>query len=175
MANTRYLRDVVEGYVRGQLADEFGQPFTSQILVLSTGGTHEFDAVSEDGRLVASIKSASGLTRGGRVPSGKIKDSTAELYYLSLVEAPRRLLILTDPEFYEIFLRTMAGRILDGLEVRAMLLPKDIRAEVDKVVAEASREVSPSRADKAIAAEIELEMEEESTTEGVVHRNKGAE
>lgn len=98
-----YLRRVVEGYVREQLRREFEQPFAAASLALAPGGRHEFDAVSQDGRVVASIKSASGLTAGGRIPAGKIKDSVAELYYLSLVSAPVRRLVLTTPAFFEIF------------------------------------------------------------------------
>jgi hypothetical protein len=97
VANTRYLRTVVEDYVRGALHDEYGKDFAPKFLRLLPGGRHEFDAVSEDGTVVASVKSASGLTSGGRVPSGKLKDCIAELYFLSLVEARERLLVLTTP------------------------------------------------------------------------------
>jgi hypothetical protein len=90
VADTSYLRREVENYVRAQLAEEFGQHFTAEFLSLAPGGRHEFDAVAADRSVVASVKSASGLTAGGRVPSGKIKDCVAELYYLSLVEAPTR-------------------------------------------------------------------------------------
>ena len=75
-----YLRQVVEEHVREHLAAEFGQTFSARYLALTPGGRHEFDAVSADGLIVASIKSASGLTAGGRIPSGKIRDSLAELY-----------------------------------------------------------------------------------------------
>lgn len=103
MADTSYLRSAVEGYVRDQLAAEFGQPFSARVLQLQPGGYHEFDAVSDDGSVVASVKSASGLTSGGNIPSGRIKDCLAELYYLSLVDAPIRRLVLTTPAFFAIF------------------------------------------------------------------------
>ena len=90
MANTRMLTTAVEEYVRTALHAEHRVPFTEQRLALVGGGLHEFDAVSTDGRIIAPIKSASGCTAGGRVPSGKIKDCVAELYFLSMVSAPRR-------------------------------------------------------------------------------------
>ena len=77
MADTTYLRRIVETYVRDQLSREFGQTFSARFLSLQPGGRHEFDAVSEDRGVVASIKAASGLTAGGRNPSGKIKDCIA--------------------------------------------------------------------------------------------------
>lgn len=78
MANTLYLKRVVEDVVRQHLAQQFGVPFESRELTLVTGGTHEFDAVSEDGRVVASIKSTSGKTSGGKLPSGEIRAAQAE-------------------------------------------------------------------------------------------------
>jgi hypothetical protein len=160
VANTTYLRQVVEGYVREQLTEEFSQPFSPKFLPLLPGGRHEFDAVSADGHVVVSIKSASGLTAGGRVPSGKIKDCLAELYYLSLVEAPVRRLVLTTPAFFQLFTRTTVGAVATGIEVACVPLPAMIQAEVDRVVEEASREVSPDRAERAIAADVEGSLDQ---------------
>lgn len=145
MADTTYLRRVVETYVREQLAREFGQPFSPTFLALQPGGRHEFDAVSEDRCVVASVKAASGLTSGGRNPSGKIKDCLAELYYLSLVQAPIRRLVLTTPAFFEIFKRATVGAVAPGIDVVCLPLPTDIQQEVDRVAAVASLEVSPGR------------------------------
>ncbi len=143
MADTTYLRRVVETYVREQLTREFAQPFSAAFLALMPGGRHEFDAVSRDRLVVASVKSTSGLTAGGRNPAGKIKDCVAELYYLSLVEAPIRRLILTTPAFFDIFGGATFGAIAKGIDVVCMPLPAEMQREVDKVVAMASREVSP--------------------------------
>lgn len=159
MANTYYLRKVVEGYVREQLEEEFRQPFASVVLPLTTGGTHEFDAVSADGQIVVSVKAASGLTATGRNPSGKIKDSIAELYFLGLVEAPIRSLVLTTPAFHEIFQKAMKGKIAPGLSVRCIPLPAAIQQEVNKIVATASAEVSSAVAQEAVASEIEAQLE----------------
>ena len=60
MADTRYLKSIVEDHVRTWLAEEFGQPFKSLFLTLGgvqgTPRTHEFDAVSEDGTIICSIR-----------------------------------------------------------------------------------------------------------------------
>jgi hypothetical protein len=159
VANTSYLRRAVEGYVRARLAEEFDQPFAAEFLGLRPGGRHEFDAVSSDRNVVVSVKSASGRTSGGRIPSGKIKDSIAELYYLSLVEARIRRLVLTTPEFFEIFVKTTCGAVAEGIEVVCMPLPPAIQEQVDLIVREASREVTPVAASAAIAAEIETNLD----------------
>ena len=88
VANTAILRYKVEPVIREQLAVRFGQPFASRILRFPEGGQREFDAVSADGRVVASIKCSSGLTSGGNLPTGKINSCITDLYYLSLVAAP---------------------------------------------------------------------------------------
>lgn len=113
MANT-LLRYEVEPYVRVQLATQFGKVFRSQRLPLPGGVTREFDAVSDDGSIVVSIKTSSGLTSGRNLPGGKIKAAIADLYSLSLISAPVRWLVLTNPKFHEIFPRVMDGAVSPG-------------------------------------------------------------
>jgi hypothetical protein len=155
MADTSYLKRVVEPRIRTILEDRYGQPFYKRFLPLRSGGRHEFDAVSADGEIVVSIKSSSGLTSGGNAPDGKIKNSLAELYYLSLVDAPTRILVLTNPDFHRIFTKKAEGAIAPGLSVELIGLPADEQAEVDAVVAAASAEVTPEAARPIIAVELE--------------------
>ena len=143
MADTTIMRRCVEPYVRNVLAEELGIPFQSRVVGLSTGGTHEFDAVSEDGQVVAAIKSASGRTASGKNPSGKIRDVEAELYYLSLASAPTRILILTNREFFEIMSRRLRGRLAPGLSLGLVTLPRELQERIRTVQRKASDEVSP--------------------------------
>jgi len=145
MANTSYLKTVVEDYVRKTLEEEFSVGFTSRQLTLQTGGQHEFDAVSEDGQIVAAIKSASGKTAGGNIPSGKVQGVEAELYYLTLVTAPRKSLILTNPGFYQIMSKRLTGRLVPEVKLVLMPLPEEIQGEVSGIQDEASMEVLPNR------------------------------
>lgn len=144
MANTSYLRRDVEAYVRQKLAEEFRVNFEAREIPLSTGGTHEFDAVSEDHRIVAAIKASGGRTASGRIPSGKIKSAEAELYYLSLAPAEKRLLVFTSPEFYKIMAKRLEGRLAPDIELKLVRLPAEIEEEVRRIQAAASMEVSPS-------------------------------
>jgi hypothetical protein len=120
--------------------------------------------VSADGTIVASVKSASGLTAGGRIPNGTIKDGLAELYFLSLVEATTRRLVLTTPAFFQIFTRKLTGAVAEGIDIVCLPLPPDIQRVVDDVVREASREVSPATATTAVAAEVEADIESPDLT-----------
>ncbi|MCL6447252.1 MAG: hypothetical protein K6U04_03725 [Armatimonadetes bacterium] len=145
MANTTYLRKNVEEYVRKELAREFGIAFKPRLLTLITGGKHEFDAVSDDGTIVASIKTAGGKTARGRVPSGKIKNAEAELYYLTLVSASKRLLVFTSQEFYQIMSARLEGRLAPGLSLKLVLLPRNMQEEIKRIQRVASNEVSKLR------------------------------
>ena len=160
MANTIILRRDVEDHVRKQLQEKYGIVFSSQVLRLRTGGEHEFDAVSADQTIVASIKSSSGLTSGNNIPDGKIKNSIAELYYLSLVEATLRLLVLTTPSFYQLFTSRMADKVAEGIQIELIPLTQELQKLVNEVVAQASKEVSPEKKEQAVAVEIENEAEE---------------
>ena len=142
MADTNYLKYVVENFVRQKLSEEYKKNFEPKVLKLITGGTHEFDAVSEDGHIVGSIKTAGGKTATGKFPVGKVNTSLAELYYLSLVEAPERMLILTSTEFYEILKRYLTGRLAPGLTLKLITLPEEIQRQVNKIRKKASIEVS---------------------------------
>lgn len=159
MANTAMLRYKVEPVIREHLAAEFDQPFTSRILTLRGGAQREFDAVSADGAVVVSIKTSSGLTSGGNLPGGKINSCIADLYYLSLVDIPVRRLVLTNPDFYDIFTTRMRGAIAPGIEVALIPLDADLQAEVDEVIAVASREMGATATAAATAVAVEDQAE----------------
>lgn len=77
---------------------------------------HNFDLVSEDNHIVAEVKSHQ-LTKGGNVPSGKISDTYQACFMLEKVSAKKKLLILTDSRFYEIFRRYSEGKISEEIEI----------------------------------------------------------
>lgn len=150
MANTRLLTNQVEDYIRTELARQFGQPFQKQFLPISqrldgSQAMHEFDAVSADGTIVAGIKSASGKTGGGRRPAGKIASAYQELYFLSLVRAERRILVLTAPDFYEILRKDCDGKLAAGLELMLIELPPLLKAQVQVVQTIAREEMATGK------------------------------
>ena len=142
MADTTYIKRMVEPYVRVELGREFGINFSSQELTLTTGGTHEFDAVSDDREVVASIKSAGGKTARGKRPSGKIRNSEAEWYYLTLVQSETKLLIFTTPEFYDIMSKRLEGRLASDITLKLIELPEEIQRQITQIQTKASVEVS---------------------------------
>lgn len=142
MANTHEIKRQIEPYVRGRLAERFGVTFSKRMLPLAgCKGVHEFDAVSEDGKIVASVKSSSGRTSGDRNPSGKFHASFEELYFLSLVSAEVKLLVLTSREFYDLFKKRSAGRIAPGIELWHCPLSPELELLIGQIASEASDEI----------------------------------
>jgi hypothetical protein len=157
MANTVLLRTMVEDYVRGHLQDRYGQLFSPRTLPLRSGGRRGFDAVSVDQRIVASVSTASGLTAGGNKPNGKINKAIADLYFLTLVDAPIRLLVLTTPRFHTILVREMMGAVAEGIAIECLPLPEEMQRVVDVIVSAASLEVSPAKAGQLAHEQVEVE------------------
>jgi len=141
MANTAALQEAIE-WVRSQLASEIGLSVERREVALTTGRHRRFNAVSADGRMVAMVMNSSGATSGGKKPVGKIRGALAELYYLSLVDAPTRLLVVTNPGFHLYLQRELEGALAPGIEVRYVPLPADLAGRVAGVTSEASDEMS---------------------------------
>ena len=145
MVNTTVFKTEVEPFVRLWLSERYGVDFTPDQVELTGAApprrSHGFDAVSVDRRVIAGINGSSGKTSGGKNPSGKIHKAYQELYFLAMAKAEHRLLVLTDPGFYEIMKRETQGRLVDGLEILYCELPIEIKEKVRSVQMAASTEV----------------------------------
>lgn len=97
--------------------------------------------MSEDNTIVASIKSHSWLMSGGNIPSGKIRQIYQSLYFLSLVTAKTKLLVLTNEEAYDGFVGVSDGKVADGIEMKFYPLPSHLQQLVNKVHRKASQEM----------------------------------
>jgi hypothetical protein len=140
MANTSALQEAFR-WVRGELGQLHGVAFEKREVRLRTGASRSFNAVAEDGSIIATVTNSSGLTSGGKKPVGKIRGAIAELYFLSLADAPKRLLIATDPDFFAILRNELAGALADGLQISQLALPVGLAASVHEVTAAASTEM----------------------------------
>jgi hypothetical protein len=145
MANTNYLKNEVENWVRGWLRIQFpGHSFQSGFLTLPSGGQHEFDAISEDKSIIVGIKSNSYKTSGGNLPNGKFAGLYQELYFLSMVYGKNKLLVLTNEDLYKGFLKNSKGKIAGGIQILFCQLPLEIISLVNIVQKKASIEQKPN-------------------------------
>jgi hypothetical protein len=141
MANTTALQAAIE-WARETLAAEHRTQFSKRPVHLRTGGTHTFNAVAADGRIVATVMNSSGATSGGKKPTGKIRGAIAELYFLSLVVAPSRILVVTNASFLSYLEQQLEGALTEGLSLVHLELPPDLAAAVAAVSQSASDEMS---------------------------------
>ena len=147
MADTRVQLEVEEWVRSRWLPAQYGQSFRKRRVKLTSGGRFEFDAVSDDRRTVATISSAGGITAGGTRGAGKLMKIRADVLFLTLVTEPRRLVVLTQRDMYELCCREQQrGRFPQTISFVHAELPADLAACLALARESASREVSPKAA-----------------------------
>jgi hypothetical protein len=72
MADTRVQLEVEDWVRRNWMAAQFGTKFSRERLPLRSGGVFDFDAVSDDHSIVATISTSGAKTSGGKHAVGKI-------------------------------------------------------------------------------------------------------
>jgi hypothetical protein len=140
MANTAALQEAID-WVRGELGCEYDVAFGKREMRLRTGRMRSFNAAASDGSVVATVMNSSGMTSGGKKPVGKIKGAIAEVYFLSLVDARQRLLVVTNASFVAYLQHELDGALVEGVQLRHLALPADLAARVAKVTSTASAEM----------------------------------
>ncbi len=146
MANTT-IQGKVEKWVRDEwMPVHFGLPFHKARLQLSSGGFFEFDAVSADKAIVASISTSTGVTSGGKYPVGKVHKLRADILFLTLAPAKRRIMILTEADMHAICRKeAQNGRLPKEIEFVLADVPRPLAAEVKAARDQCSVEVRPSK------------------------------
>jgi hypothetical protein len=147
MADTRTQR-LVETWIRDSwLPATFSQGFSKRRVRLIPGGHFEFDAVSEDGRVIATISTSASRTRSGRAGHGKFNKIRSDVLFLTLVRARRRVVVLTEPDMFAACQsQKTAGRLPRNVEFLHARIPKDLAARLRRARRKSSREVAPKSA-----------------------------
>ncbi|MBI2099299.1 hypothetical protein HYT45_02700 [Candidatus Uhrbacteria bacterium] len=144
MADTTKLKTIIEPYVREWLKDKYHKSFEEKELPLKliTGGQHGFDIVSkdEDQTIIGGIKAHS-LNKNGKIKSGQMKSVFAELYFLSLIKAKKKLLIFTNKKFHQNFLERTKGQILPDIKIKYCPLSKDLEDKAAQIHKDSSDEI----------------------------------
>lgn len=100
----------MEQSVRDYLTRCFNQPFSKRVLKIEFGGAtqHEFDAVSEDGKIVAEAKHI----LGGQ--SAQLNSISGDLMRLHSLEGrERKFMFITDPLTYWLYCRANRGILME--------------------------------------------------------------
>jgi hypothetical protein len=104
MADTK-VQNEAERWIRDKyLPKKYGQPFREKSLELQSRALAKFDAVSEDGEIVAAISTRTGYGAGGRKNEEDLmKTRTDALHFLMLDYIPKeRLMIFTEQSMIDL-------------------------------------------------------------------------
>ncbi len=144
MADSRCQVECEDWVRRNWLPEKFGQGFYRERMPLRSGGVFDFDAVSLDKTIVASISTSGARTATGKNAVGKMQKLRADMLFLLLSEAPRKILVLCENDMYELCLRERSsGRAPQEIEFFCATLPDDLALRLRAARKLSSEEVSP--------------------------------
>ncbi len=133
MADTTVQREVA-GWLREHwLSSKYRQAFTARRLLLSSGGTFEFDAVSQDGKIAATISTSQSLTAGGKQGSGKPQKIRADALFLLLAEVEEQILLFSEQDMFKLVEGEFErGRLPTNLKIMLANLPADLKNRLEE-------------------------------------------
>ena len=124
MADSRIQLEVEDWVRRNWMPTQYGTKFSRERLRLRSGGLFDFDAVSEDHSIVATISTSGAKTLPGKNASGKVQKLRADMLFLTQVEAKRRIIVLTEQDMCTLCEKEFAaGRIPRETESFAQQFP----------------------------------------------------
>jgi hypothetical protein len=150
MADTRVQLEV-EDWVRvNWMANHFGQKFHRSRLRLSAGGVFDFDAVSADQLIAASISTSAAKTSAGKLAVGKLMKLRSDMLFLLMAEPPsKRIIILTDKSMFTTCLKEReSGRTPKGIDFLLAEIPDELEQRLVQARIVASKEVTPRTAEQ---------------------------
>ena len=144
MADTRVQLEVEDWVRRTWMRQVYGQDFYHERLPLTSGGVFDFDAVSADRRIVASISTSGATTASGKRAVGKLQKIRSDMYFLLLVQTDQRLVVLTEKDMYDLCTSELnAGRVHQSIEFLHVEIPEALAEHLRQSRKKASKEVSP--------------------------------
>lgn len=131
MADTRIQLAVEDWVRRNWMEKAFGMKFSRERLPLRSGGVFDFDAVSEDRSIVATISTSGSKTSGGKHAVGKILKLRSDMLFLTMVVAKQRLIILTERDMCDQCEREAAGgRVPPEITFACATIPDELRVRL---------------------------------------------
>jgi len=144
MADTRVQLEVEDWVRRNWMPKEFGQNFVRERIRLAPGGVFDFDAVSSDGKIVATISTSGATTASGKRAVGKLLKIRSDMFFLLLAAADRRIVVLTEEDMCDLCMSEVeAGRIPPAIEFAHAQIPDELDDRLRQSRKRASKEVSP--------------------------------
>jgi len=147
MADTKAQVEAEKWIRENKLPRLYGQTFRRRSLLLKSKGEFKFDAVSDDGNIVALISTSSGINAKGELATGSIMKIRSDIYWFMMLEQQpnRKLLVFTEQSMIDIINEEKKkGRFPSEFEIVKIKLPQELADRVIESKEVASREVSPN-------------------------------
>lgn len=145
MADTRVQIEVEDWVRRNWMPHTFGTRFSRERVPLRSGGVFDFDAVSDDRSIVATISASSAKTSGGKHAVGKMLKLRSDMLFLTMVEAKRRIIVLTEQDMCDQCKKEAAGgRVPPEIEFVCATLPQELNLRLIAARIKASGELTRS-------------------------------
>ncbi|MFC1920046.1 hypothetical protein ACFLWX_04575 [Chloroflexota bacterium] len=144
MADTTKIKTIIEPYVRDWLSKRYhGHVFKERSVQLTGGGSYAFDAVADDGSIVAAILCNRAATRTERENTGGVRKALPEIGYLKAVPAGvERLMVFANRDFCDLIQRRGSRLGTEKIQMIVCTLPPDLEALLMEVLDQASHEQS---------------------------------
>lgn len=144
MADTRCQIECEDWVRREWMPGEFKQSFYRERMPLSSGGVFDFDAVSADKTIIASISTSGARTASGKHAVGKLMKLRSDMLFLLMSEAARKVIVLCEPDMLALCLRERdSGRVPKEIEFVHAPLPDELAIRLVAARKLGSEEVSP--------------------------------
>ena len=144
MADTRCQVECEDWIRREWMPAIFGQPFYRERVQLTSGGVFDFDAVSADKTVIASISTSGARTATGNLATGKLMKLRSDMLYLLMTSAARKIIILCEADMHTLCQRELdVGRLPKEIEFFFVPLPDELAARLVAARKIGSDEVSP--------------------------------
>ncbi|MCJ7503969.1 MAG: hypothetical protein MUP80_13060 [Acidobacteriia bacterium] len=144
MADTRVQLEVEDWVRENWMPSQLGASFSRERLRLTSGGVYDFDAVSVSRDIVAVISTSGARTAGGNLAIGKLHKIRSDILFLMLVEAKRKLVVLTEQDMFDQCTKEReGGRVPREIEFICAEIPQELRDSLVRAREKSSREVRP--------------------------------
>lgn len=144
MADTRVQLEAEDWVRRHWLSKQLGRSFNRDRVRLQPGGFFDFDAVSDDQSIVATISTSASRTAKGKEGTAKFHKLRSDMLFLVMANVERRLMVLTDATMYQRCLKEReGGRVPGSIEFFHADIPSELAARLLVSQARAAKEVTP--------------------------------
>lgn len=145
MANTKVQLEAHRWIISEYLPTRFKQGFKEELVDLMWGGEFKFDAVSEDGTIVANITTSAAKTAQGKPSIGKFHKIKSDVLYLLHTKTPgKRIQVFTEADMRDHFVQEKkSGRFPPEIDLIHVELPTYLKIKLWSARQSASKEVTP--------------------------------